>query len=69
VVYTAGYLEDEIPEDLKAAAAELVEWNFKRLSNRQIGEVNLKYGQRTQLSTSMPEHVRELIEPYKRKNW
>lgn len=56
VIYTAGYLDEEIPQDLRTAATELVEWTFKRLKNRQIGEVNLKYGQKTQLSTSIPDH-------------
>ena len=69
VIYTAGYLDEEVPEDLKTAVTELVEWSFKRLNNRQIGEINLKYGQKTQLATRIPEHVRDLIEPYKRKNW
>ena len=69
VIYNAGYKEEDTPVDLKTAAAELVEWTYKRLNNRQIGEVNLKYGQKTQLSTKIPDHVRELLEPYRRKNW
>ena len=69
VIYTAGYLEEEIPEDLKTATIELVEWKYKRLKNRQIGEVNLKYGQKTRLETKLPENVRDLIKPYMRKNW
>jgi hypothetical protein len=69
IIYSAGYTEEEIPEDLKTAVTELVEWNYKRLKNRQIGEVNLKYGQKTQLETTIPQHIEDLIEPYKRKNW
>ncbi|MDC7225209.1 MAG: hypothetical protein PQJ61_00430 [Spirochaetales bacterium] len=69
VIYTAGYLEEEVPEDLKTATVEMVEWSYKRLKNRQIGEVNLKYGQETQVATKMPEHVMKLLEPYRRKHW
>lgn len=69
IIYTAGYSEDSIPEDIKTATVELLEWTIKRLKNHQIGEINLKHGQTTQLETKMPEHVIELLTPYKRKHW
>lgn len=69
IIYKAGYLDEEMPEDLKTAVIELVEWNYKRLKNRQIGETNLKYGEKTQLETTIPKNIRDLLDPYKRKNW
>ncbi|MBI9103756.1 MAG: hypothetical protein JEY99_15175 [Spirochaetales bacterium] len=69
IIYTAGYAEDQIPEPIKTATLELVEWTMKRLKNHQIGEVNLKYGNTTKIATKIPDHVLELITPYKRKNW
>ncbi len=69
IIYSAGYSEETIPEPIKTAIMELLEWTIKRLKNHQIGEINLKQGQKTRIETRMPEHVEELLTPFKRKRW
>ena len=70
VVYWAGYGKDIIPDDLRAACFELALWNFNRYRGRRVGLTgNIKgagkEGEHFELS--MPENVRTLLEPYKRK--
>jgi len=70
VVYWAGYGKDIIPDDLRAACFELASWNFNRYRGRRVGlagtvKGNGKEGEHFELS--MPENVRALLEPYKRK--
>ena len=70
VVYLAGYAPDKVPADLAAACMELAAWNMNRYRGRRIGMTgnirgNGKDGEHFELS--MPENVRGLLEPYKRK--
>jgi len=70
VTYLAGYKKNEIPEDLSAACLELASWNFNRYKGKRIGmSGNIKGAgvQGEHFELSMPENVKALIEPYKRK--
>ena len=69
IIYSAGYTEETMPETLKTAKAELLEWTIKRLKNHQIGEINLRHGQQTQIDTTIPAHVQALLKPFKRRAW
>jgi hypothetical protein len=65
-VYRAGYGCGEAPPDLASACLELAAWNLERYRGRRIGVIgNAKNGEG--LESSMPEHVRQLVEPYKRR--
>jgi hypothetical protein len=69
-VYRAGYRIEEVPPDLKSACLELAAWNMTRYRGRRIGMIgnvrgNGKDGEH--LEISMPENVRQLLEPYKRR--
>jgi len=70
IVYWAGYSLDNVPGDLAAACFELAAWNMNRYKGRRIGmSGNIKgtgiQGEHFELS--LPENVRTLLEPYKRK--
>jgi hypothetical protein len=70
VRYTAGYAPGKVPPDLASACLELAAWNMSRYRGRRIGMTgnvrgNGKDGEH--LETSMPENVRQLLEPYKRR--
>jgi hypothetical protein len=66
VLYRAGYAAGRVPADLASACLELAAWNFNRYRGRQIGMVgNDQAGEHPE--SSMPENVRLLLEPYKRK--
>jgi len=70
VVYSAGYSFSEIPTNLSAACLELAAWNMNRYRGRRIGmSGNIRgagiHGEHFELS--IPENVRQLIEPYKRR--
>ena len=70
VVFWAGYGREIIPDDLRAACFELALWNFNRYRGRRIGMTgnikdNGKEGEHFEMS--MPENVKQLLEPYKRK--
>jgi uncharacterized phiE125 gp8 family phage protein len=70
VRYTAGYAPGEIPVDLASACLELAAWNMSRYRGRRIGMTgnvrgNGKDGEH--LEQSMPENVRGLLEPYRRR--
>jgi hypothetical protein len=70
VKYLAGYSPDEVPPDLASACLELAAWNMARYRGRRIGMTgpvrgNGKDGEH--LEVSMPENVRELLEPYRRR--
>jgi uncharacterized phiE125 gp8 family phage protein len=70
VKYTAGYAPGEVPADLKAACVELVAWNMSRYRGKRIGltgSVRGRAGEGEHLEMSMPENVKQLLEPYKRK--
>jgi hypothetical protein len=70
VQYWAGYTPGEVPPDLASACLELAAWNMSRYRGRRIGMTgavrgNGKDGEH--LETSMPENVRGLLEPYRRR--
>ena len=70
VVYTAGYSSGKIPADLASACMELASWNLGRYKGRRIGLTGNvrgsgKNGEHFEMS--MPENVKALLEPYRRK--
>jgi hypothetical protein len=70
VMYWAGYSTGLIPADLASACLELASWNMNRYKGRRIGMTgnmrgNGKDGEH--FETSMPENVKVLLEPYRRK--
>ena len=76
VVYWAGYPNGKVgtpngvPADLAAACMELAAWNMNRYRGRRVGMTgNIrgagKEGEHFELS--MPENVKALLEPYRRK--
>jgi len=69
-IYWAGYKTGKIPPDLASACLELAAWYMSRYRGRRIGITgtfrgNGRDGER--LESSMPENVRSLLEPYRRK--
>jgi hypothetical protein len=69
-VYRAGYGCEEIPPDLASACLELAAWNMARYRGRRIGMTGAVRGKGADgehLESSMPENVRLLLEPYKRR--
>jgi len=59
-----------IPTDLSAACFELASWNMNRYHGRRIGMTGNIRGTGVQgehFELSMPENVRQLLGPYKRK--
>jgi len=70
VVYCAGYLHNKIPSDLSAACYELAAWNFSHYKGNRIGMSGNVRGNGVQgehFEVSMPENVKAMIEPYRRK--
>jgi hypothetical protein len=70
VRYWAGYACGEVPPDLGSACLELAAWNMSRYRGRRIGMTGAVRGSGKDgenLETSMPENVRGLLEPYRRK--
>ena len=72
VIYKAGYSHSDIPSDLKAACLELAVWNMNRYKSKQIGvktmsNEKLARSNGSGFEMSMPENVKSLLEPYKRK--
>jgi len=70
VLYSAGYNIGKTPPDLASACLELAAWNMNRYLGRRIGMTgnvrgNGKDGEHFEMS--MPENVRHLLEPYKRR--
>jgi hypothetical protein len=68
--YLAGYSAGKASPDLASACLELAAWNMSRYRGRRIGMTgnvrgNGKDGEH--LEASMPENVRQLLEPYKRR--
>ncbi|GHU92624.1 hypothetical protein FACS189479_02170 [Spirochaetia bacterium] len=69
-VYRAGYECGEVPPDLASACLELAAWNMSRYRGRRIGITGNVRGagkDGEHLETSMPENVRVLLEPYRRR--
>jgi hypothetical protein len=70
VHYRAGYVPGEVPADLASACLELAAWNMSRYRGRRIGMTGAVRGSGKDgehLESSMPENVRLLFEPYKRR--
>ena len=69
-VYRAGYTSGKAPADLASACLELAAWNMARYRGRRIGMTGNVRGSGKDgehMETSMPENVRGLLEPYKRR--
>jgi hypothetical protein len=69
-VYWAGYASGKVPPDLASACLELVSWNMSRYRGRRIGMTGNIRGtgkEGEHFEISMPENVRTLLEPYRRK--
>jgi hypothetical protein len=70
VHYRAGYSPGNAPADLASACLELAAWNMTRYRGRRIGMTGNVRGSGKDgehLETSMPENVRCLLEPYRRR--
>jgi hypothetical protein len=75
VQYLSGYAPEGYPPygtpaDLGSACLELAAWNLTRYRTRRIGITGMVRGKQSDgehLEPSMPEHVRELLEPYRRR--
>ncbi|MDR0287343.1 MAG: hypothetical protein LBI03_06545 [Clostridiales bacterium] len=70
VIYCAGYKKGAVPADLAAACLELASWNFNRYKGHLIGvNENFKTSSKEggHFEMSMPENVKLLLEPYRRK--
>ena len=67
VVYWAGYSVGKVPADLASACLELASWNMARYRGRRIGVTRNIRGSGEHFEESMPEQVRQLLEPYRRK--
>jgi hypothetical protein len=69
-VYRAGYMPGKTPADLASTCLELAAWNMARYRGRRIGMTGNIRGtgkDGEHLEASMPENVRRLLEPYRRK--
>ncbi len=69
-VYWAGYSNGLVPADLSSACLELASWNMNRYRGRRIGMTgNVRGGGKDgeHFELSMPENVKQLLEPYRRK--
>jgi hypothetical protein len=70
VCYLAGYSVGEVPADLASACMELAAWNLTRYRGRRIGMIGPVRGKGQDgehLEVTMPENVRLLLEPYRRR--
>jgi hypothetical protein len=70
VHYRAGYSTGKAPPDLASACLELAAWNISRYRGRRIGMTgNVRRAGKDgeHLEMSIPENVRQLLEPYRRR--
>jgi hypothetical protein len=67
VVYWAGYAHNKVPADLASACLELAGWNLNRYRSRRIGMTGSVKKAGESFEMKMPENVRLLLEPYRRK--
>jgi hypothetical protein len=70
VHYRAGYAPGKVPPDLASACLELAAWNMARYRGWRIGmtgNVRSSGKDGEHLEASMPENVRQLLEPYRRR--
>ncbi|GHU45669.1 hypothetical protein FACS1894190_17820 [Spirochaetia bacterium] len=66
IKYIAGYKTSEVPPSLKDACIELVAWKYARHKGKKLG-VTPSNKTDGSLENKTPEHVKELLEPYRRK--
>jgi hypothetical protein len=69
-IYWAGYSFGDVPGDLAAACLELASWNMSRYRGRRVcmtGNIKGAGIQGEHFELSMPENVKALLEPYRRK--
>jgi hypothetical protein len=69
-VYYAGYSNGSVPADLASACMELTIWNLNRYRGKRVGITgNIRGSGREgeHFEMSMPENVKTLLEPYRRK--
>jgi hypothetical protein len=66
-VYWAGYAHNKVPVDLASACLELAGWNLNRYRSRRIGMTGSVKKDGESFEMKMPENVRALLEPYRRK--
>ena len=69
-VYWSGYQLGKVPADLASACLELASWNLKRYKGNRIGMTgNIRGSGRDgeHFEMTMPENVKSLLEPYRRK--
>jgi hypothetical protein len=70
IVYSAGYALGNMPPDLASACLELAAWNFNRYKGKRIGMTGNIRGagkEGEHFEMAMPENVKNLLEPYKRR--
>jgi hypothetical protein len=70
VIYWAGYSSNKVPADLASACLELASWNMNRYRGRRVGMTGNIRGagkEGEHFEMSIPENVKQLLEPYKRK--
>jgi uncharacterized phiE125 gp8 family phage protein len=65
VKYIAGYSMAGVPPDLKEACFELTAWKLQRHNMRFAGIADNKGA--AAFESKMPERVKELLEPYRRR--
>lgn len=73
IIYRTGYKQEEMPENLKRATLELVDWSLKRMRGGQLGAEELVGTGKGRIQTffekRMPVHIQDLLTPFKRKRW
>jgi hypothetical protein len=67
VIYWSRYKLSAIPADLASACLELASWKLNRYRSRRIGMTGNVRKEGEHFELSMPENVKALLEPYKRK--
>jgi len=70
VVYWAGYPAAKVPPDLGSACMELAVWNMNRYRGRRVGMTGAVRGggkDSEHFEMTMPENVKALLEPYRRR--
>jgi hypothetical protein len=70
VIYCAGYSNNKVPADLASVCLELATWNMNRYRGRRVGMTGNIRGagkEGEHFEMSMPENVKQLLEPYRRK--
>ena len=70
IIYYAGYKLGKIPADLASACLELAAWNMSRYKGRRIGMTGNARGSgkdSEHFELTVPENVKLLLEPYRRK--